>query len=160
MFATIAELSSDVLWYHDLEVVVGEPYYYYLTTFDAEGHESTMHTRTSDPMIATKPTSVGEADAPDLYVLGQNVPNPFNASTTIRFSVPHEGDGKREVRLDVYSPDGRLIRTLVSGMAGSGQHEVVWDATDSRGKPVGSGTYLYRLDVGDKVGIKRMTLVR
>jgi len=37
---------------------------------------------------------------------------------------------------------------------------VVWDATDSRGKPVGSGTYLYRLDVGDKVGIKRMTLVR
>ena len=49
------------------------------------------------------------------------------------------------VRLNVYSVDGRLVRTLVDGHRDPGIHGVDWDGRDNRGRRVGNGVYLYRL---------------
>ena len=38
--------------------------------------------------------------------------------------------------------DGRRVKTLHDGMLGAGQHDFVWDGTDTQGQPVASGIYL------------------
>ncbi len=60
VFAMIATLPPGVTSYNDYGLTPDQPYYYYLTTFDADGNESTMHTRTSDPVYTThyNPTQV------------------------------------------------------------------------------------------------------
>ncbi len=79
--------------------------------------------------------------SPASLTLDQNTPNPFNPLTTIRFSIAESG----LVSLTIYDVNGRRVRTLVDGLSSAGYQSVVWDGTDSRGRPVASGVYLYRL---------------
>ena len=95
-------------------------------------------------VTGTSPTGISHA-RPLRFSLDQNVPNPFNRMTTIRFSLPEAG----AVRLAIYSIHGQLVRTLVDGPVQAGRHEVVWDGTDSRGAPAASGVYIYRLARSD-----------
>jgi len=90
------------------------------------------------------------------FALEQNQPNPFNPATTIRFALPEAG----RVRLDVFAADGRLVRTLVDGALGVGEHAVVWDGCDALGRPASSGVYLYRLATDGGVAARKMVLVR
>jgi hypothetical protein len=102
----------------------------------------------------TGSTSVpGERVIPAEFVLGQNYPNPWNPSTTIEFSV--QGMGFREVRLAVYDLLGREVAVLVNGAVAAGSHEVRFD-----GSGLSSGTYIYRLMVGEGVETRKMVLVR
>lgn len=74
---------------------------------------------------------------PQKYALDQNIPNPFNAVTTIRFSLPEES----KVSLVVYDILGQEVATLISKEPyGPGIHTVLWD-----GNEVSTGIYLYRL---------------
>ncbi len=68
-------------------------------------------------------------------------PNPFGDATTLAFELPKA----TRVEFSVYSVDGRLVRTLVSGDAGPGSVEVLWDGRDELGRRVGSGLYFMRL---------------
>jgi hypothetical protein len=141
--------------YHDGNVEVGFSYYYYLTTFDSDGNESTMHTRTSDPAIPTTGVAI-RGGGPLKFELSQNAPNPFNPSTTISLSLSEAGD----TQFDIYSVNGQLVRSLINGHMAAGHHEVVWDGLDSSGKQVASGAYIYRLVSGENVQVRRMVLVR
>ncbi|MFQ6616956.1 MAG: FlgD immunoglobulin-like domain containing protein, partial [Fidelibacterota bacterium] len=79
---------------------------------------------------------------PEDYHLFQNMPNPFNAVTTIRFSLPEESD----VTLVVYDILGHEVARLVSGKTyRTGTHVVLWDGKDGYGAPASSGVYLYRM---------------
>lgn len=99
----------------------------------------------------------GPAFANKLALLG-NVPNPFNPSTTIRFSVP--AGPARPYNLRVYDVQGRLVRELASGEIGGGVHDVRWDGRDARGVPTSSGIYLYRLEVGQDRLTGKMALLK
>jgi len=88
--------------------------------------------------------------------LHQNVPNPFNPSTTISFTLAE----RAEVTLAIYDVKGRLVNTLVDGMVGEGYQERIWDGKDASGNPVGSGVYFYRLTAGDKTLTKKMVLLK
>ncbi len=92
---------------------------------------------------------VGVATQPGLiptgFQLHQNYPNPFNPATSIEFALPTAGI----VKLSIYDLLGREVRTLVAGWMPAGWHRVQWDGTDSAGKAVPSGVYLYRLEAGD-----------
>ena len=88
--------------------------------------------------------------------LAQNVPNPFNLRTTIRYDLPEAG----VVRLAVFDLAGRLVRTLVDESRPHGSFEAVWDGRDASGRDVGSGTYLARLECGGRVESVWMGLVR
>jgi|SaaInl4_200m_RNA_FD_contig_91_83501_length_3025_multi_13_in_0_out_0_1 hypothetical protein len=154
-FAMVADLAPGVLSYADSDVEVGFSYYYYLTTYDAAGHESTMHTRTSDPAIPLVDTAV-RGGSPIRFELSQNAPNPFNPSTTIRLALSEAG----QTRLDIYGVNGQLVRTLIDGTMSVGSHEIIWDGTDAVGNKLGSGTYIYRLVNGENVSVRRMVLVR
>ena len=96
------------------------------------------------------------AEAPKVFDLFQNVPNPFNPSTTIRYILHEPGD----VSLRVYDLTGREVTTLADEYRTAGSHEVLWNGTDAGGNRVSSGIYFYTLLVGDKAETMRMTLVR
>ena len=91
-----------------------------------------------------------------LFHLGQNHPNPFNPTTSIRFTVEKEGP----VELGVYDLSGRKIRTLVRDIRGPGDHVVTWDGTDEAGTRVPSGMYFYRLASGGEASTRKMMLVK
>jgi hypothetical protein len=68
-------------------------------------------------------------------------PNPFRSSTSI--SLPAGSDPMDVV--EVFRPDGRLVRRI-SGAAGSaGTTRVEWDGRDSTGNAVAAGVYLIRV---------------
>ncbi len=52
-------------------------------------------------------------------------PNPFSDRTTLSYSVPEDG----HVQVEVTSPTGRRIITLVNSRISAGTHEVVFDAS-------------------------------
>ena len=83
-------------------------------------------------------------------------PNPFNPRTRIRFSL----DRGAVVRMDVHDTAGRRVRTLLDGVPRmAGEHSVVWNGADDRGRRVASGVYTVRLRAADAVATRRVTLV-
>ncbi len=89
-------------------------------------------------------------------VLSQNLPNPFNPMTEIRFGLPRE----MRVSLSIYSVEGRLVRTLADEIFAGGFHHLIWDGRDSRRREVSTGIYLYRLATREKVIGKKMLLLK
>ncbi len=83
-------------------------------------------------------------------------PNPFNPRTAIRFDLPAPGP----VRLRIYDPRGRLVRTLVDGAAAAGRQEVVWDGCDVRGRATASGVYVVELVLPGARAETRVSLLR
>ncbi|MCB9465291.1 MAG: T9SS type A sorting domain-containing protein [Candidatus Eisenbacteria bacterium] len=83
-------------------------------------------------------------------------PNPFRGSTAIRFQLAEQTD----VRVDVYSISGRLVRSLYSGSMAAGSQEVTWDGRTSVGARAESGVYLYRLQTGSKIWTAKLVLDR
>ena len=88
--------------------------------------------------------------------LAQNMPNPFNPSTEIRFSVPAAGQG----HLRVYNVRGEMVRSLLDGHFAAGSGSVVWNGRTDNGLNAGSGVYFYRLEVGGHSLAKRMVLLK
>lgn len=131
----------------------GWHYHYWLATVDPSGKES-------PPVGPLDATSVNDgspgSQASHRLILDQNYPNPFNPRTMIRFELTHTAHAV----LQVFDVAGRLITTLVDEERPAGMNEVVWQGTDSRGREVATGVYLYRLSAGDFVQTKRMVLLR
>ncbi|MFO7653491.1 MAG: choice-of-anchor X domain-containing protein [Candidatus Krumholzibacteriia bacterium] len=88
--------------------------------------------------------------------LRQNVPNPFNPRTEIRFVVPRGGRGS----LRIYDVRGELVRTLQAGEMATGEHVAVWDGCDDGGVMAGSGVYLCRLEVNGETDARSMVLLK
>ncbi|MGH7494613.1 MAG: LamG-like jellyroll fold domain-containing protein [bacterium] len=104
--------------------------------------------------IQTRPTvDVKDpiAEPPAAYHLAQNVPNPFNLSTQIRFDLPAAG----QVQLAIYNLRGELVRTLVTGELPAGTHAFTFD-----GSGLASGVYLYRMQAGGFVAVRKMLLAK
>jgi hypothetical protein len=88
--------------------------------------------------------------------LSQNVPNPFNPKTDIRFQLGHAG----AVKLEVFDVQGRLIKTLADGSMSAGDHLVTWDGTDRSGLKAPSGLYFYKLAANGKSETKKMVMLK
>ena len=99
----------------------------------------------------------GVSEVPGLInQLMQNHPNPFNPQTEIRFVAAE----RSRVTLEVFDLRGTRIRILVQGQMPAGNHRVQWDGTDDSGRRVSSGTYFYRLQVGDFEASNKMLLLK
>lgn len=85
----------------------------------------------------TTPISGG----PLQFVLLPNHPNPFSASTQVRFQVARP----EPVSVRLFALDGQLVRTLIDGPVPAGRHELTWDGVDAQGRAVPAGIYFYRV---------------
>jgi hypothetical protein len=115
-------------------------------------------TWTSDPVPFELPpdyTAVSnevDGEVAESFQLMQNYPNPFNPTTNISFNLPNAAD----VNLSVYNLLGQRVATLIDGRTmNSGSHTVAFDARN-----LASGVYIYRLEAGNYISNKRMTLIK
>lgn len=96
-------------------------------------------------------TAVEEPPLPTVFSLHQNYPNPFNPSTTIRYDLPVAA----HVTLKLYDIVGREAQVLVDGIQEPGYKSVQFDA-----RSLASGVYLYRLQAGTFVEIRKMVVIK
>jgi hypothetical protein len=94
--------------------------------------------------------------SPGEFSLSQNNPNPFNLSTTIRYSLSRPA----RVKLTVYNVIGREIKSLVDSYQAEGNYQVVWNSTDNSNIVVSSGIYFCRMETGSFVSTKKMILMK
>jgi hypothetical protein len=97
------------------------------------------------------PVQTGVEDTPHAKALLQNFPNPFNPSTSIRFTVPAAG----RVVLAVYDVSGKTVATLVDKEMKAGSYETIFMADD-----LASGIYLYRVSGAGFSETRKMVLLR
>jgi len=88
---------------------------------------------------------------PDKYSLEQNYPNPFNPSTQINYSIAKTGF----VRISVFDVLGREVKVLLNEVKTPGFYAVDFDGTN-----LSSGMYFYRIESGNFVDTKKMTLIK
>ena len=88
---------------------------------------------------------------PQKFSLEQNFPNPFNPSTTIKFSIPIAS----YVKLTIYGFLGKEIKTLIDGIKSAGSYSIKFDASE-----LSSGIYLYKLETDYFSDVKKSILLR
>jgi hypothetical protein len=88
---------------------------------------------------------------PSSYELSQNFPNPFNPSTSIRFSIPEAG----LVTLRVFTLLGEEVTTLVNDYMNAGSYNVEFDASR-----LTTGVYFYTISVNNFASTKKMILTK
>ncbi|HXV14151.1 MAG TPA: T9SS type A sorting domain-containing protein, partial [Candidatus Krumholzibacteria bacterium] len=102
------------------------------------------------PTTANRPVS---RDA-----LEQNVPNPFNPVTTIRYSIARAG----HVNLVVYNAAGQRVASLVNEVQQprAAGYAVTWDGHADSGARVASGVYFYKLTSPGYSQTRKMVLLK
>lgn len=106
----------------------------------ADSSNAYHYTIAKQPVI----TKLEESNLSESFDLHQNFPNPFNAGTTFRFTLP-ELTG---VKLSIYSVAGELVRTITDDMYSGGVYQVYWDGTNNNAGSVASGQYIARITTG------------
>ncbi|UCE18590.1 MAG: FG-GAP repeat protein [Gemmatimonadota bacterium] len=108
-----------------------------------------------------------EAPQPTRFALSQNFPNPFNLSTTIRYTLPEAKPTMYDayqrsslISLKIYNLLGQMVRTLVEEIQEPGSYTVTWDGKDNEGRQAPSGVYFYHLSATGTVVMKRMVLTK
>ena len=89
---------------------------------------------------------------PDEFSLMQNFPNPFNASTQIRYTLK----SNMHVRVEVFDITGRLIGTLAKTSQSAGSHTLNWSGLNDDGESMSSGVYICRMQVASGSGNYRL----
>jgi hypothetical protein len=92
-----------------------------------------------------------KTSVPIAFELLENYPNPFNASTTIRYSLKEPAD----VIIEIFDILGRNIEAFNIGQRAAGDYSITWDADD-----VPSGVYFYRLIAGSTIQTRQMLLLK
>ena len=85
-----------------------------------------------------------------------NYPNPFNPSTTLRYSLPEFA----QVQLTIYSALGQKVSVLVDESQAAGAYTVEWDGRDTNGIALASGVYLAHLRVGKMQQSQKLILMK
>ncbi|MCD6161246.1 MAG: T9SS type A sorting domain-containing protein [candidate division Zixibacteria bacterium] len=99
-------------------------------------------------------TGISEGDnksKPRSFGLLGNYPNPFNAQTTIRYTLPNSSD----VVIDIYDLLGCSVKTMYYKEQPAGYYQVVWDAAG-----ISSGVYFYRIKACNSQKIRKMVLLK
>ena len=83
--------------------------------------------------------AISDEEIPETFVVKPNYPNPFNSTTTLRFSLPEPA----EVSLSVHDILGQTVAILADNESFSaGSHQIIFDASG-----LSSGMYLYQIEL-------------
>ena len=84
------------------------------------------------------------SNSPDDFKLFENYPNPFNASTTISYSLPIPAD----IKLHIYNIKGENVRTLINKhKSAAGTFKISWKGCNDNNIRVASGIYIYKIEI-------------
>lgn len=113
--------------------------------------EHTHLSKTVNVNAYTFPVAVDDEILPTTIKLYDSYPNPFNPTTTIRFSAA----AWHTSLLQVHDITGRLVETLIDGELQSGEHEVVWNASQ-----FSSGIYFVQLTYGNNIQTRKILFIK
>jgi len=129
---------------------------YYIKAKNTDGWQGTHPRGAEHTHHAFRVTGFSSADGPAARADFGAWPNPAPLAGAIHFTLAERG----EVRLALFDPAGRLVRTLQSGEMAAGAHSLAWDGRNEWGTPAGPGVYFARLQAGGGVRVERLVLTR
>ncbi|GAH93927.1 unnamed protein product [marine sediment metagenome] len=116
--------------------------------------------RTILPDVPFAIYEIPNARAPQQPLL-QIHPNPFKNNVDIRFKMKDNRWTMEDISLKIYDVAGKLVKDfLLPTTYCLVPTSIGWDGTDTHSQPVSSGIYFCRVQVGDDVATKKMTLIR
>ncbi len=129
--------------------VTAAPYArFFVTSSDSSGNEG-------GPGGADNPTGTG--GNPERYILSiSSYPNPFNPTTTVRYTVPSRG----HVIVNVFDTRGARVATLVDETRNAGAYTATWNGRDAAGRPASSGIYFARVSHASGTRSYKMVLLK
>jgi flagellar hook assembly protein FlgD len=106
---------------------------------------------------------LGEALATSVEILptaglwiGPAVPNPSRSTATFSAHL----DREEPLAMSIVDSSGRRVRNYPPRTLAAGSHQLDWDGRDQEGKPVASGVYFVRLDLGSESTLRKVILLR
>ena len=96
------------------------------------------------------------AAVPDMPILLQNYPNPFNPETIIEYHLPKSSF----VKIAIYNVHGQRIVTLLNKYNSAGTYQLQWDGRNEAGQPIASGIYIYQINAGEFVSVRKLIRLR
>ncbi|HOE90671.1 MAG TPA: T9SS type A sorting domain-containing protein [Candidatus Cloacimonadota bacterium] len=151
LHATNSSIDADYN-YIDQDVMLDNTYYYWLQSVEMNGTYEMY-----GPIVATV-NQAGD-NLPDLIfetAFNSIYPNPFNPNTTLSFSLAEKGD----VNIKIFNVKGQLVKEINENALNKGMHNITWNGKDSHNLNCASGIYLFRLQVGKTVMMKKGMLVK
>ena len=97
-----------------------------------------------------------DAETFSIYYSQRPYPNPFNPETAIDFALAKEDHRK----IEVFNTTGQLVDTLIDNYKPAGAYKATWNAHNSKGEPVSSGVYFYRMEAGQFSATQAVTLLK
>jgi hypothetical protein len=135
----------------DAPGIIGDYSSSLVVSYNAVGTPSLVHVDLSIVAGAGERSMI-----PTEFAYYQNSPNPFNASTEIRYDLPEAV----RVQLKVFNILGQEVTTLIDEVRPAGAYTILWDSKSASGVQVASGVYVYELRAGSFVDAKKMVLMR
>jgi len=104
-----------------------------------------LYTRAKELQI-----SENESTLPEVLMVEQNSPNPFNPTTSIAFAIPSQNrDGiemdASNVTVTVFDMNGKIVKSLINEPLSAGFYKVSWDGRSNNGIAVSTGHYICRI---------------
>ena len=130
-----------------------------LDNSQAASWSSSISSHGTPGMINSTFSSLASQDnnlLPTVFELYQNYPNPFNPLTSIKYDLPKD----EHTFIAVFDIMGRHVKTLVDNNQSAGYKTVKWDATNTFGKRVAAGMYIYQIKAGTFNASKKMILLK
>lgn len=133
---------------------------YYLRAVDSSG-KSAMHPimGSLDPHvfeIGTSGIEPAQGYFPETASLEKNYPNPFSNETMLSYTIRTKGF----VNLDIFTVDGRKVRTLIDKNQEIGHYNIIWNGYSDDGSPLEAGVYLCKLQFASHYWIQKLVIVR
>ncbi|MDD3558717.1 MAG: NosD domain-containing protein [Melioribacteraceae bacterium] len=130
--------SADTAYFVD-ENIVGDRYYYKITSIDKQQNESEPG---EEIEVIISGIDAGDVVYTEKFKLYQNYPNPFNPWTRIMYNIRERG----RVIISIMNINGEEIATLVDKELSPGLYEEEININEIRSR-ISSGVYIYRLMV-------------
>ncbi len=119
------------------------------------------HRCTPDAFATEEPENAADAvldaesnlEIPEVFDGVHVLPNPFQQSTRLTFSIPQAGT---RVDFAIYDAAGRRVRDVLRDTRGPGAFQISWDGRDDSGNRTSPGIYFLRWSVGERSGSARM----
>ena len=115
--------------------------------FEWNGMSTTLTVNGENLLPASVRTPAIQAE----FRLDPAYPNPFNASTVIKYSLPAAG----HVSLKVFDVLGREVATLINSTLEAGEHTYTFDAGN-----LASGIYFCQLNSGSNIRMVKFVLIK
>lgn len=150
LFQYIDTVEADVLTYQEMGLTPDNIYFYKVCSYNAFGLSDFTNTVSARAEKGTVIVS-NASEMPSGYFLGNNYPNPFNPSTTIKFGI----SARSFVNLNIYNSLGLEVGNLVKQSLNPGTYEIKWNALN-----LASGIYYYKLETENFTETRKMILTK